>query len=133
MDRIIAIYGTPAFAEQTRVHLGTHGVPTDRLDVVSLAHQGRVVDFPEKSPAEDLAAYFSVLLTENGEQPLVDAVVDSIRHGKAALVIHPRGKEEIAMIRETLESYTAETVLWRVAPDEEQGGLLGDHAAGFRL
>ncbi|MGC4029314.1 MAG: hypothetical protein QM696_10610 [Steroidobacteraceae bacterium] len=133
MDRIIAIYASAALADRTRVQLGAQGVPTDRLDVVSLVDRGRVVDLPGKSRPESMAAYFRNLLDDDEEQPLVDAIVNSIHEGRAALVVHPRGKVEIEMISKTLEKHAPETVLWRVAPEEAQGGLLGEHAAGFKL
>ena len=36
MDRIIALYPTPDVAEHARTRLDMEGIPTDRLDVVSL-------------------------------------------------------------------------------------------------
>jgi hypothetical protein len=133
MDRIIALYPTPDVAEEARTRLDMVGIPTDRLDVVSLEDQGRATHVPDRSVTEDLSAYFHVLLKEESEWPLVDNIVDAIRVGKAALVVHPRGKAEIEMVRPIIEGHAPETVFWRVAPDEAQGGLLGEHAAGFRL
>lgn len=133
MDRIIALYRTPGTAERVRQRLGNEGVPTDRLDVVSLEDHGRVTHLSDQSYTEDLAAYFHVLLNEESEWPLVEDIAGSIEDGKAALVVHPRGKVELDMIRPIIEAHAPETVFWRVAPDEAQGGLLGEHAAGFKL
>jgi hypothetical protein len=133
MDRIIALYPTPDVAEHARTRLDMEGIPTDRLDVVSLEDQGRVVHLPDHSQEQDLAAYFHVLLKEESEWPLVDNIVEAICVGKAALVVHPRGKVEIDMVRPIIEGHAPETVFWRVAPEEAQGGILGEHAAGFKL
>ena len=131
MDRVIALYPTPVFAERARTQLVTQGIATDRVDVVSRIHRGRVTHLPQQSDAEDLADYFHMLLTEERELPVVIDIVDDIHKGKAALVVHPRGQVEIDMIRPVIEAHGPQSVLWRVAPDEAQGGLLGEHAAGF--
>ncbi len=133
MDRIIALYAHPATAEETRVHLGQEGFPTDRLDIVSLTSHERVVGHPQRSFAQDLAEYFKVLLTDDTDEPIVDNIVQFIQDGKAVVVVHPRGKVEIEQARQILEEHNPETVFWRIAPKEAQGGLLGEHAAGFRL
>ena len=133
MDRIIALYPTLAIAEHALYRLGNQGIPSDRLDVVSLSDRGRVVHLPDQSMAEDLAAYFHVLLTDDSEWGMVDDIVDAIQGGKAALVVHPRGKVELEMIRPIVESHAPVRAFWRVAPEEQQGGLLGEHAAGFKL
>lgn len=95
MDRIIALYKHPSAAEEARVHLGSEGFPTDRLDVVSATERGRVVDHPDRTLEEDLSEYFSVLLSDDGDEPVVDNIVQCIQKGKAAVVVHPRGKVEI--------------------------------------
>lgn len=133
MDRIIALYPDTATAEQTRVHLGQNGFATDRLDVVSLTDHDRVVGHPERSFDEDLGEYFKVLFTDETEVPIIDNIVHAIEDGKAVVVVHPRGKEEIEQARQILEEHSPDTMFWRVAPEEAQGGLLGEHAAGFRL
>lgn len=132
MDRIIALYKHPTAAEEARVHLGQEGFPTDRLDVVSAADHGRVVDNPERSFEEDLAEYFKVLFEDEADLPVIENIVHCIQKGKAAVVVHPRGKVEIEQAEQILESHTPETVFWRVAPEEAQGGLIGEHAAGFK-
>lgn len=132
MDRIIALYKHPSAAEEARVHLGTEGFPTDRVDLVSAVDRGRVVDHPDRTAGEDLSEYFSVLLNDDGDQPVVDNIVRCIQAGKAAVVVHPRGKVEVEQAEQILEAHTPDTVFWRVAPEEAQGGLLGEHAAGFK-
>ena len=132
MDRIVALYATPDTAERARVHLGRKGVATDRMDVVSTADHGRVVDFPDQNFAKDLGNYLHTLLTQESERSLIHGLVDAVLGGKAVLVVHPRGKIEIDMAEEIIEEHEPETVLWRVAPPEAQGGLLGEHAAGFK-
>ena len=132
MDRIIALYRSQESAERARVRLHKEGFATDRLDVISSQSKGRAVDFPGQSRDEDLFAHFRVLLDDEREGPLVDGIVDSIRNGKAVLVVLPRGEVEIEQARDIIEAHEPETVFWRVAPPEAQGGLLGEHAAGFR-
>lgn len=132
MDRIIALYKHPATAEEARVHLGRQGFPTDRLDVISSLDHGRVVNHPDRSLEEDLTEYFKVLLRDDIDQPVVANIVQSIQSGKAAVIVHPRGKVEIEQAEQIIEEHTPDTVFWRVEPEEAQGGLLGEHAAGFR-
>ena len=74
---------------------------------------------------------FRVLLSDDVSGP-GDNIVDAIQVGKAALVVHPRGQVEIETIRPTIEAHSPEIVFWRVAPEEAQGGLFGEHAAGFK-
>lgn len=92
MDRIIALYKTPASAVAARSDFVQAGFATD---------------------------------------PLVDGIVNSIQDGKGVLVVHPRGRVEIQSARILVDSHEPEKMYWRVAPDEAQGGLFGEHAAGF--
>ena len=132
MDKIIALFEAPASAERTRIELNREGFATDRLDVVSLADPGRVVEHSASSPETDLIAHFSVLLDNDDDLPVVEGIVSAIQHGKAALVVHPRGKVEIDQARKIITAHEPESVLWRVAPADAQGGMLGEHAAGFK-
>lgn len=131
MDRIIALYKTPASAVAARSDFVQAGFATDRLDVVSMTERGRVANLPDKSTVEDFIAYFCVLLDQEDELPLVDGIVNSIQDGKGVLVVHPRGRVEIQSARILVDSHEPEKMYWRVAPDEAQGGLFGEHAAGF--
>jgi hypothetical protein len=130
MDRIIAMYPDTRKAAQARTHLFSDGFAADRLDVVSWEEPGRAAAGPNEHLEDDLIAHFSVLLEEDHDVALVEKLVQSLREGRAALVVHPRGKVEIERAREILEEHGPETVLWRVAPMEAQGGLLGERAAG---
>lgn len=130
MDRIIALYADTERAARCRTHLFSDGFAADRLDVVSWANPGRAAQGPNDRLEDDLIAHFSVLLDDERDTSLVERIVDSLREGKAALVVHPRGKVEIERAQELLEEHEPETVFWRVAPPEAQGGLLGERAAG---
>lgn len=130
MDRIIALYPTPSVAAQARTHLFSDGFAADRLDVVSWTDPGRAAAGPNERTEDNLIAHFSLLLEDDHDVSLVERIVQDLRQGKAALVVHPRGKVEIERARELLEEHGPETVLWRVAPLEAQGGLLGERAAG---
>ncbi len=132
MDRIIALYGSTERAGRARTHLFTDGFAADRLDVVSWSQPGRASAGPNDHLEDDLIAHFSMLLEDDHDVSLVERLVEALRQGKAALVVHPRGKVEIQRAQELLEEYEPETVLWRVAPPEAQGGLLGERAAGPR-
>jgi hypothetical protein len=131
MDRVIALYPTPVFAERARTQLVSQGIATDRVDVVSRVDHGRVAHLPDQSDAEDMIDYFHVLLSDDRERSLVHEIVDAIHKGKGALVVHPRGQVEIDMFRPIIDANGPEAVFWRVAPEQAQGGLLGEHAAGF--
>lgn len=130
MDKIIALYANLELANQARIRLFADNFAADRVDVVSWAQSGRVVDDPGKDRAGNLSAYFTALFSEDGDTRQVDALVQALRAGKATVVVHPRGTVEITRAREILESHKPENVIWRVAPLEAQGGLLGEHAAG---
>ncbi|MET0292868.1 MAG: hypothetical protein ABW136_10940 [Steroidobacteraceae bacterium] len=130
MDRIIALYSDAERANRARTHLFSDGFATDRLDVVSWAEPGRAGEGPNDRTEDDLVAHFSVLLDDERDTSLVERIVDALREGKAALVVHPRGKVEIQRAQELLEQHEPETVFWRVAPLESQGGILGERAAG---
>jgi hypothetical protein len=130
MDRIIAMYPDPQTAARARTHLFSDGFAADRLDVVSWADPGRAAAGPNDHVEDDLIAHFSVLLEDDHDVTLVERIVQWLREGRAALVVHPRGQAEIERARDILEEHSPETVLWRVAPVEAQGGLLGERAAG---
>jgi hypothetical protein len=130
MDRIIALYSDAERAGRARTHLFSDGFAADRLDAVSWTDLGRASTGPTSQKEDDLIAYFSVLLDDDRDVTLVDRIVAALREGKAALVVHPRGKIEIERAQELLEEHEPETVFWRVAPAEAQGGLLGERAAG---
>ena len=130
MDRIIAVYENPERAARARTHLFSDGFAADRLDVISWRDPGRASAGPRNHVEDDLIAHFSMLLEDDHDVSLVERIVEGLRAGKAALVVHPRGKVEIQRAQELLESYEPVTVLWRVAPLEAQGGFLGERAAG---
>jgi hypothetical protein len=130
MDRIIALYSDAERANRARTHLFSDGFAADRLDAISWADPGRASVGPNNHKEDDLIAHFSVLLDDDRDVSLVERIVAAIREGKAALVVHPRGKIEIERAQELLEEHEPETVFWRVAPAEAQGGLLGERAAG---
>lgn len=130
MDKIIALYPDAARAGDARTQLFHDGFAADRLDVVSWQDPGRASVNPQSNLEDALTAHFGVLLEDDRDQTLVKKVVESLRAGKAALVVHPRGTVEIERANELLERFEPETVLWRVAPPEAQGGLLGERAAG---
>jgi len=129
MDRVIALYRTPLYAERARTQLLTQGMASDQVDVVSRISSGRVTHMPRQSDAEDLTDYFRQLLTEDREVPVVIEIVDDIHMGKAALVVHPHRQMETEMIRPVIEVFDPDKVFWRVGTKVAQGGLLGGHAA----
>jgi hypothetical protein len=130
MDRIIALYADAERAALARTHLFKDGFAADRLDVVSWKDPGRASAGPNDHVEDDLIAHFSMLLEEDHDVALVERLVASLRDGQAALVVHPRGQIEIERARDILEEHEPQTVLWRVAPAEAQGGFLGERAAG---
>jgi hypothetical protein len=130
MDRIIALYETPERAARARTHLFSDGFAADRLEAISWQDPGRASTGPRDHLEDDLIAHFSMLLEDDHDVSLVERIVGDLREGKAALVVHPRGKVEIERAQELLEAYEPETVLWRVAPAEARPGLLGERAAG---
>ena len=130
MDRIIALYGNTERAGRARTHLFSDGFAADRLDVVSWSAPGRALHGPNDHLEDDLIAHFSMLLEDDHDVSLVERLVAAMRQGKAALVVHPRGKVEIERAQELLEAHEPEAVLFRVTPAEAQGGLLGERAAG---
>jgi hypothetical protein len=132
MDKIVAVFGDEDTSQRTRVHLVEEGFATDRVDVVSAAEDGRVVRDPKRTREDDLIAHFTMIFDDENDLSLVERIVGCIQQGKGVVVVHPRGKIEIGQAQEIIETHQPETVFWRVAPAEAQGGLLGEHAAGFQ-
>ncbi len=132
MDKIVAVYPAPSFAERVRRRLVTQGIASDRVDVVSRVHHGRVAHLPDQTFAEDLVTYFHVRLNDEWVWTLVEEIAEAIQIGKAALVVRPRGQAEIEMIRPTIEAQGPEVVVGHVALDEAPGVQFGKLATGLR-
>jgi hypothetical protein len=130
MDRILALYPNVERASGARTHLFSDGFAADRLDVISWDEPGRTSISGTGSREDDFIAHFSVLLDDERDVTLIERLVAALREGKAVLVVHPRGKIEIERAQELVEEHEPESVFWRVAPAEAQGGLLGERAAG---
>ena len=125
MDRVIALYRTPLYAERARTQLLTQGMASDQVDVVSRISSGRVTHMPRQSDAEDLTDYFRQLLTEDREVPVVIEIVDDIHMGKAALVVHPHRQMETEMIRPVIEVFEPDKVIYLRNESVQHGRMDG--------
>jgi hypothetical protein len=132
MDKIVAVYPAPSFAERVRRRLVAQGVATERVDVVTRMDHGRMAHLPDQTFAEDLGVQLNVRLDEVWLCTRVEEIADAIQIGKAALVVHPWGQAEIEVIRPIIEAHSPEIVFGQVATEEVPNRQLGNLAAGSR-
>jgi hypothetical protein len=91
---VAALFKDHATAEQVRTALVSEGFPTDRVQLTSEAEPGQAALSPSGGKSDQLRDYFAQLFPASNEQEHVRAFVDGVRHGNAAVVVHPRGDTE---------------------------------------
>jgi hypothetical protein len=99
---LLAVFNEHAVADRVRTQLVSDGFPTDRVELTSTQHLGKAQVEPATSRRAKFAQYFQTLFGEESERQFVDALVDRIDHGAAAVAVHPRGNIETARAAEIL-------------------------------
>jgi hypothetical protein len=92
MIRIARAHDT---AEQVRTALVSEGFPTDRVQLTSPDELGPAALTPSSETKDQLKDYFTQVFPDPDESKGVRSFVDGVRHGNAAVVVHPRGDIEV--------------------------------------
>jgi hypothetical protein len=101
---IIGLYADDKAAESVRSQLFKDGFPTDRIDMIAATNPGHAALVPAATAHEQFLLYFRKLFDHDDERPLAEKLTDSIEHGAATVVVHPRGAIETARASEILRS-----------------------------
>jgi hypothetical protein len=92
---VAALYIDHATAEQVRTALVNEGFPTDRVQLTSPDEPGPAALTPSSGATDQLQDYFKQVFPDADERDGVRSFVDGVRHGNAAIVVHPRGDIEV--------------------------------------
>jgi len=100
---IVALFDDYGIANRVRTELVADGLPTDRVELTSLAEAGQA----DSEPGDDFVArvsnYFHTLLDQAEERGGdTDAFARSVCGGKSAITVHPRTDYEIDSVRAIL-------------------------------
>lgn len=101
---VAALFKDHATAEQVRTALVDDGFPTDRVRLTSREEPGPAELAPAAERVGQLEAYFTQVFPATDEEGRVRSFVDGVRHGNAALVVHPRGDIETQRALEILNA-----------------------------
>ncbi len=101
---IVGVFADDETAESVRSRLFEDGFPTDRIDVIAVTNPGHAALVPAGSAHEQFRLYFHTLFNHDFERPLAEKFAESIEHGAATVVVHPRGAIETARASEILRS-----------------------------
>jgi hypothetical protein len=92
---VAALYKDHATADQVRTALVSEGFATDRVQLTSPREPGPAGLTPASDATAQLREYFKQVFPDAGEADEVSTFVDGVSHGKAALIVHPRGDVEV--------------------------------------
>jgi hypothetical protein len=130
-DWIVAMFADAASATQVRVELAEVGIANDRLDVISWSDPGRAAVVPASDREDGLRKYFAMLFDGRADAAhAAQDIVAALKSGGACVVVLPRGVVEVREARRILDAHGPQKQYLSVAPLAQQGGLLGEHAAG---
>lgn len=99
---LLAVFNEHAVADRVRTQLVSDGFPTDRVELTSSHHPGQAQVAPAASRRAKFEQYFRTLFGEERERNFVEALVERIDRGAAAVAVHPRGNIETARAAEIL-------------------------------
>jgi hypothetical protein len=92
---VAALYKDHATADHVRTALVKEGFPTDRVQLTSPDDLGPAALMPSAREEDRLQDYFTQVFPKPTEREGVQSFVEGVRHGKAAVVVHPRGDIEV--------------------------------------
>lgn len=128
---MVAVFGDAPRATKVRVALAGSGIAADRLDVISWSDAGRASVVPANSQEERLSKHFAMLFEGRADaERALQAMVGAVKSGSACVVVHPRGVIEIREARRIIDAQAPEQQYLNLAPPDQQGGILGERAAG---
>ena len=101
---IVALFDDYGIAERVRTQLVTDvGIPTDRVELTSLAETGQADSEPGDAFVARVANYFHTLLDQDGQRNGdADALAQRVRAGNSAITVHPRLDYEFDSVRKVL-------------------------------
>ena len=92
---VAALFKDHATADRVRTALVSEGFATDRVQLTSPDEPGPAGLTPTNDTTAQLRDYFAQVFPDADEAEEIRAFVDGVRHGNAALVVHPRGEVEV--------------------------------------
>jgi hypothetical protein len=104
---IVALFENHDAAERVRTALVSDGFATDRVELTSRREPGQAGTGPAAALPDQLEDYFRKLFDREHEQSFADSLVQSVRDGRAAITVHPRGEVEVQRAREILQQGSA--------------------------
>ena len=108
---MLAVFDEYAAADRVRTRLVSDGFPTDRVELTAARDPGRAGLLPAPSAHVRFVQYFRTLLSQESERPLVEALVERVERGAAAITVQPRGAIETARAAEILAGEGAAEVV----------------------
>lgn len=100
---LAAVFTDHATAEAVRTKLVSDGFPTDRVELTSRREPGQAGTGPAENLTDQLDDYFRQLFDRDEDRRFASSLASSIREGRAAIVVHPRGDIETNRAVEILE------------------------------
>ena len=101
---VAALFKDHATADRVRTALVSGGFATDRVQLTSEVEPGQASLMPKGDKSQQLQDYFKQIFTESNERAHLRAFVEGVRHGNAAVVVHPRGDIETRTAVDVLSS-----------------------------
>ena len=100
---IVALFDDYGIAERVRTQLvADAGIPTDRVELTSLAETGQADSEPGDAFVARVANYFHTLLDQDGRSGGAEELARRVRAGNSAITVHPRLDYEFDSVREIL-------------------------------
>ena len=136
---VAALYKDHATASAVRTALVSEGFATDRVQLTSASEPGPAGLTPSDDTTTQLQDYFAKVFPDADEADDIRVFVDGVSHGKAAVIVHPRGEVEVEramsilsssqplevrehdLANQTMEraaSHEGETVVGKVVPEK---------------
>jgi hypothetical protein len=100
---LAAVFTDHASAEAVRTRLVSDGFPTDRVELTSKKEPGQAGTAPGDRLGDKLTNYFQTLFDATEDRRYVASLSESVLHGHAAVVVHPRGDVETERAMKILE------------------------------
>ena len=108
---LLAVFNEYPTAEQVHTQLVKDGFPTDRVALTAFSNPGRAAEQPAASRRAKFEQYFRTLLKDRQEGSFVDALLERLNDGAAAVTVQPRGEIETVRAVEILEDAGAAEVV----------------------
>jgi len=115
---LLAVFNEYPAAEQVRTQLVKDGFPTDRVELTAVSDPGRAAEQPAASRRAKLEQYFRTLLNDRQEKSFVDALLERLNQGAAAVTVQPRGEIETVRAVQILEGAGAAEVVGHDLEDQ---------------